>query len=84
MFFLLYKYTDDAVFNDFPKISDHFPKIFQNCSEGQTNFPVHFPTISENYRRFPTIAENFRGRPEDFSMISNEFKYNLRNKLDIS
>ena len=36
MFFLLYKRADGAVFNDFPKISDHFPKIFQNCSEGQT------------------------------------------------
>ena len=36
MFFLLYKHTDDGVFDDFPKISDHFrrfSKIFQNCSE---------------------------------------------------
>ena len=35
MFFLLYKRTDDGVFDDFPKISDHFPKIsenFKNCS----------------------------------------------------
>ena len=69
MFFLLYKYTDDAVFNDFPKISDHFPKIFQNCSKGQTNVPEHFPIISEDVRRFPKIAEDFRGRPEDVSMI---------------
>ena len=35
MFFLLYKRADDAVFDDFPKISDHFPKIFQNCFEGK-------------------------------------------------
>ena len=41
MFFLLYEHTDNGVF-DFPKISDHFPKI------------------------------------------SNEFKYNLRDKPDIS
>ena len=69
MFFLLYKHTDDGVFDDFPKISDRFPKIFQNCSEGQTNVPEHFPRISEDFRRFPKIAEDFRGRPEDVSMI---------------
>ena len=27
MFFLLYRHTDDGAFDDFPKISDHFPKI---------------------------------------------------------
>ena len=27
MFFLLYKHTDDGVFDDFPKISNHFPKV---------------------------------------------------------
>ena len=61
MFFLLYKHTDDGVF-DFPKISDNFPKIsedFQNCSEGQTNVPEHFPRISKDVRRFPKIAEDF-------------------------
>ena len=42
MFFLLYKRTDDGVFDDFPKISDHFQKFFQDCSQGQTNVPEHF------------------------------------------
>ena len=60
MFFLLYnKHFDDGVFHDFPKISDHFPKIFRNCSEGQTNGSEHFSKISED----------FRGTPEDVSMI---------------
>jgi len=27
MFFLLYRHTDDGVFDDCPKTSDHFPKI---------------------------------------------------------
>ena len=27
MFFLLYKRAEDAVFDDFRKISDHIPKI---------------------------------------------------------
>ena len=69
MFFLLYKH---GVFDDLPKISDHFPKIpenFPNCSEGQTKAPEHFPIISENFRRCPKIAEDFWGRPEDVSMI---------------
>ena len=59
MFFLLYKRTDNGVFDDFPKISDHFPKIFQNCPEDQTNVSEHFPKISENFRRCPKIAEDF-------------------------
>ena len=67
-FFLLYRHADDGVFDDFPKISDHLPKI-QNCSEGRANAPEHFPRMSENVRRFPKIAEDFRGRPEDVSMI---------------
>ena len=69
MFSLLYNHTDDSVFDDFSKISDHFPKIFQNCSEGQTNLSEHFPRISENLRRYPKIAEGFRGRLEDVPMI---------------
>ena len=36
----------------FPKISDHFPKIFQKCFEGQMIVPEHFPKISEDYRKF--------------------------------
>ena len=32
----------------FLMIFRRFPKIFQNCSEGQTNFPKHFPRISVN------------------------------------
>ena len=30
MFFLLYKHTDEGVFDDFSKISDHFPKISED------------------------------------------------------
>ena len=59
MFFLLYKNTDDSVFDDFPKISDHFLKIFQNCSESQTDIPEHFLRISEDFRRCQKIAEDF-------------------------
>ena len=50
MFFLLYKYTDDAVFGDFPKISDHFPKISED-----------FPKLSRRPdERSRTFSDNFR------------------------
>ena len=84
MFFLSYKHTNDGVFDDFPKISEHFPKISEdspNCSEGQTNVPEHFPKISEEVRRFPKTSEE---DPKMFRWYTNEFKYNLRDKLDVS
>ena len=48
MFFLLYKSTDDGVFDDFPKISDHFPKISEN-------FPKLFRRPDERSRTFSEI-----------------------------
>ena len=42
MFFLLYKQTDDGVFDDFPKISDHFPKARRT-----------FPNIFREFRKIP-------------------------------
>ena len=76
MFFLLYKITDNGVFDDFPKISDYFPEDFRRfskiVSKTRRTFPNifrEFPKISEDVRRFPKITEDFRGRPEDVSMI---------------
>ena len=60
LFFLLYKPTNYDVFDDFPKISDHFrrfPKIFKMLSEGCTNVSEHFPRISEVFRRLPKIKK---------------------------
>ena len=62
MFFLLYRHADDGVFDNFPKISEDFPKLFRIPDE-------HSRTFSENFRRCPKISEDFRGRPEDVSMI---------------
>ena len=56
IFCLLHKHSNDDVFDDFPKISDHFPKIFQNCSEGKANVSEHF---SEIFRRFPIVKQHF-------------------------
>ena len=55
MFFLLYKHTDDCVFDDFPKISDHFPKIYKDFPNlfRRSDVPEHFPIIFEIFRRCP-------------------------------
>ena len=71
LFCLLYKHINNDIFDDFPKISDHFPKIFQNCSEGLSNVSEHFPTFSEDCRRLPMVAEDFRGSTDDVSIIQH-------------
>ena len=45
MFFLLYKHTDDGVFDDFPQISDHFPKISEDVRR--------LPKIADDFRGGP-------------------------------
>ena len=57
MFFLLYKYTDDAVFDDFPKISDLFPKISQDFPKLFRRPDERSRTFSEDVRRLPKTFE---------------------------
>ena len=84
MFFMLYKHTDEGVFDDFPKISEDFSKLLRRPDKRS-------PTFSENFRKFPKITEDCRRLPKTFEEdlkifpgYNNEFKYNLRVKLDIS
>ena len=79
MFFLLYRHADDGVFDDFPKISDHLPKISEDfskyyCSEGQTSAPEHFPKISKHFRRCPKISEDFRRLSKTFEEDPKMFR----------
>ena len=48
---LLYKHTDDDFFDDFPKISEHFPKISEGSRKVVRRLDNHFRTFSENPRR---------------------------------
>ena len=66
--FLLYRHTNDGVFDDFPKISEGFPKLFRRSDEGSQTF-------SENFRRLP---RTFEEDPKPFRSYTKEFKYNLR------
>ena len=68
-YYQLYKHTDDGTFDDFPKISDHVPKIYEDFSKLFRRPDEHSRKFSQNFRRCPKIAEDFRGRPEDVSMI---------------
>ena len=73
--------NDDSIFDDFPKISDHFLKILQNLSKAHMNVDKHFPKISEDYRRLP---KTFEIEANVFRWYTNEFKYNLRSTNFIS
>ena len=68
MLFLLYKRADDAVFDDFLNTFRRFAKIFQFCSEGQTNVSEHFPNI---FRRLPKTTEE---DPKMIRSYTNKFK----------
>ena len=81
MFFLLYRHTDDNVFDDFSKISDHFLKISEDSPKLVQRSHQRFRTVSEVCQRWPKPFD------EDLKMFRsyvNKFKYNLRDKLDIS
>ena len=71
---LLYKHTDDGVFDDFPKISDYFPNISEDFPKllrrPDENVPGHFPRISENFRRLPRKTQiRFDDTPTNLSTI---------------
>ena len=60
LFCLFYKPTNNEVFDDFPKISDHFrrfPKILKMLSSSHTNVSENFRKFPKNFRRFPKIPE---------------------------
>ena len=60
MFFLLYKRTDNGVFDDFPKISENFQKLSRRADERSR-------TLSDNFRKFPKISEDFQRLPKTFN-----------------
>ena len=66
IFCSLYKHTSDNVFDDFLKISSHFPKISEDSPKvvRRPEKRFFFPHI---FRKLPKIAEDFRGRTNDVS-----------------
>ena len=74
MFFLLYKRTDNGVFDVFPKISDHFPKISEDFPKLSRRPDERSRTFSENFRKFPKMSEDFRRLPKTFEEDPNMFR----------
>ena len=74
MFFLIYKRTDNGVFDDFPKISDHFPKISEDLSKLSLRPDKRSRTLSENFRKFPKMSENCRRLPKTFEEDAKMFR----------
>ena len=69
------------IFRRFPTTSQRFSKIFPKARRTFPNIFREFPKISEDVRRLP---KTFEEDPKMFRWYSNDFKYNLRDKLDIS
>ena len=87
-FLFLYKHTDDGIFlwfsKDFRLLSEDFRRFSKIVPKARQTFQDifrKFPKISEDVRRLP---KTFEEDPKMFRWYSNEFKYNLRDKLDIS
>ena len=74
MFFLLYKRTDNGVFDDFPKISDHFPKISEDFPKLCQRPDERSRTFSEDFRKFPKMSEDCRRLPKTFNEDPKMFR----------
>ena len=88
MFFLLYKTYRWQRFwwfsEDFRPLSEDFRRFSKIVPKARRTFPNifrEFPKISEDVRRLP---KTFEEDPKMFRLYTNEFKYNLRDKLDIT
>ena len=85
MFFLLYKHTDDGVLMIFRTFPTTFRRFFKIVLKARRTFPNifrEFPKISEDFRRYPKTFKEDSAKM--FRWYTNEFKYNLRDKRDIS
>ena len=68
------------IFRRFPTISRRFSKIVPQARLPFPNIFREFPKMSEYFLRLP---KTFEEDPKMFRWYTNEFKYNLRDTLDI-
>ena len=84
MFFLLYRHTNDYLIDHFPKISEDSPKFVQRSHKCCRTFSDNFASLSKIAEVCRRLPKTFEEDPKIFRSYTNEFKYNLRDKLDIS
>ena len=68
-----------TIFQRFLTAFRKYTEIPQNLPEGRTRVAEHFSKIPEDYRKLSKTFEEGPKAPD-----TNEFKYNLRDKLDVS
>ena len=73
MFFLLYRHTDNGIFNDFPKISDHFQKISEDSLKLVRRSHERCRAFSEGFRR-PYLSNALTNLCEDYRRLLKTFK----------
>ena len=66
IFCLLYKHTNGNFFDDFLKISEHFPKICEDSRKVVRRLDNYFRTFSENLRRLLKISKISEEEPMMF------------------
>ena len=71
LFCLLYKHTNNVVYDDFPKISEHFSKIVPKAWWTSPKIFRRLPKITEDCRRWPKISEEV---PMTFRSYNTTFK----------
>ena len=69
------------IFRRFPTTFRRFSKIVPKASRTFANIFREFPKISEDFQRLP---KTFEEDPKMFRWYTKEFKYSLRDKLDIT
>ena len=74
VFCLLYKHTNNDVFDDFSKISDHFPKISEAFLKLFRRLDERLEHFLNIFRRFPKAAEDFRGGTDDVLIIQHKLR----------
>ena len=72
--FLLYKHSDDGVFDDFRTISDHFPKISEDFLKLFPRPDENYRTFSENFRKLLKTSKDFRRLPKAFEEDPKMFR----------
>ena len=77
MFFLLYRHADDGVFDDFPNVSDHLPKISEDFLKLFRIPDERSRTFSENFRKLPKMSEDCRRLPRKTRRCFDDTSTNL-------
>jgi len=88
LFGLLYKHTNNDVFDDFPEdfrpLSADFRRFSKIVPKAWSTSPNIFQTLPEDCRRLPKVAEDFRGGTMMFRSHNSTSEYFLSDYVAIA